>query len=115
MGVEQGGGEKATQKRSYDADDRGDDDAAGIVSRHDCLGDRSGEKTQDDKRDDSHGYSRVDDERSLPQSANDESTDRTRVCAGPMEGAYLAQPSTLHRPPSVRVEIRDDPASLKRV
>jgi len=54
IGVEDGPGEEAADQRSGDRDDRGDDEAARVVARKQCLCDRPREKSEDDERDDAH-------------------------------------------------------------
>src|SRR4029453_1814071 len=54
IGIEQHPGQKATEDRADDSDDRGHDQAAGIVTGQDRLGDDSREQSQDDEGDDSH-------------------------------------------------------------
>src|SRR6266849_7072291 len=46
--------EEAADERTNDADDHGNDDAAGVITRHDSLGDRARDQTKNDPCENSH-------------------------------------------------------------
>src|SRR6185312_10466746 len=71
--------QESTDERTYDADDNRNDDAAGIVTRHDGLGDRSCDEAKNDPCENSH----------LPSSKVYTSADRMEHrCGAEVQPAY---------------------------